>query len=110
MILETKDISKSFGNLQALLNVNLAVSEGQIFGIAGPNGAGKSTLFNVIAGVYPPSSGKVIFDDNDITKYGPHRICKLGLARTFQVPKTFPTLSVLDNIRVGATFGHLKKD
>jgi branched-chain amino acid transport system ATP-binding protein len=110
MILETKGISKSFGNLQALLDVDLVVDEGQIFGIAGPNGAGKSTLFNVIAGVYPPTSGKVLFKKQDVTKLGPHRICHLGLARTFQVPKTFSSLSVYDNLRVGATFGLRKKN
>ena len=109
MILETKGISKSFGNLKALLDVDLVVDEGQIFGIAGPNGAGKSTLFNVIAGVYPPTSGKVLFKKQDVTKLGPHRICHLGLTRTFQVPKTFSSLSVYDNVRVGATFGHRKK-
>ena len=105
MILETKGISKVFGKLQALLDVNLQVAQGEIFGIAGPNGAGKSTLFNVIAGTFPPTAGKVIFDGRDVTALKSHQICRIGLARTFQVPQTFPSLSVYDNIRVGVTFG-----
>jgi branched-chain amino acid transport system ATP-binding protein len=105
MILETKKISKHFGNLKALTNVDLAVEEGEIFGIAGPNGAGKSTLFNVIAGHYPASEGRIFFDGKDTTNFGSHRMCYRGLARTFQVPITFKTLSVYDNVRVGATFG-----
>jgi branched-chain amino acid transport system ATP-binding protein len=105
MILETKGLSKSFGSLAALVEVDLSIEEGMVFGIAGPNGAGKSTLFNVIAGVYPPSAGQIVFEDEDITRLGPHQTCRRGLARTFQIPKTFPSLSVYDNVRVGATFG-----
>lgn len=105
MILETKGVSKSFGNLAALVDVDLSIEEGMMFGIAGPNGAGKSTLFNVIAGVYPPSAGKILFDGEEITRLKAYQICRRGLARTFQIPKTFPSLSVRDNVRVGATFG-----
>ena len=105
MILRTEDVSKAFGKLQALLNVNLEVSEGEIYGIAGPNGAGKSTLFNVVAGALPPTSGRIYFNGRDITRLKSSQICRLGLARTFQVPRTFATLSVYDNIRVGSTFG-----
>ncbi|MEW5724184.1 MAG: ABC transporter ATP-binding protein [Thermodesulfobacteriota bacterium] len=105
MILETKGVSKVFGKIQALMNVDLSVEPGEVFGIAGPNGAGKSTLFNVIAGTFPPTGGTIIFDGRDITRLKAHRVCHLGLARTFQVPRTFPTLSVYDNVRVGATFG-----
>lgn len=85
--------------------MNMMVEEGEIFAVAGPNGAGKSTLFNTISGTYPPSTGQVLFDGKDITKLNAHRICRLGLARTFQIPQTFQTLSVYDNVRVGATFG-----
>jgi branched-chain amino acid transport system ATP-binding protein len=105
MILTTQGVSKSFGKLQALLRVDLQVAEGEVFGIAGPNGAGKSTLFNVIAGTFPPTEGRISLNGRDITRLKSHRICRLGLARTFQVPQTFATLSVFDNIRVGATFG-----
>jgi len=105
MILKTKGVSKVFGKLQALQDVDLTVEQGEIFGIAGPNGAGKSTLFNVIAGTFPPTDGRIFFNSQDITALKAHRICRMGLARTFQVPRTFPSLSVYDNIRVGVTFG-----
>ena len=105
MILETRKVSKSFGSIEALVDVDLTINKGEIFGIAGPNGAGKSTLFNVVSGSFPPSTGQIVFDGKDITKLKAHRICHLGLARTFQIPRTFPTLSVYDNVRVGATFG-----
>jgi branched-chain amino acid transport system ATP-binding protein len=108
IILETQKISKSFGNLHALQNVDLAIEQKEIFGIVGPNGAGKSTLFNVIAGYYPPSSGKILFNGHDTTHLGAHKVCHLGLARTFQVPVTFKTLSVYENIQVGATFNNMK--
>ena len=109
MILKIEDVSKVFGSLKALQNVDLEVEKGEVFGIAGPNGAGKSTLFNVIAGTFPPTNGKILFNDHDITSLKAHRICGLGLARTFQVPQTFPSLTVYDNIRVGITFGAGKK-
>lgn len=105
MILQAESVSKSFGKLQALDGVDFQVAAGEIFGIAGPNGAGKSTLFNVIAGAFPPSAGRLQFDGRDITRLKSHQICRLGLSRTFQVPQTFATLSVYDNVRVGATFG-----
>ncbi|MCX8062199.1 MAG: ABC transporter ATP-binding protein [Anaerolineales bacterium] len=101
----TQDISKSFGKLVALSNVSFEVEEGEIFGIAGPNGAGKSTLFNVITGIYPPTSGKIFFEGREITNSKPDHICHLGIARTFQIPTAFHTLSVYDNLRVGAIFG-----
>lgn len=109
MILKTDGVSKVFGSLKALQSVDLEVKQGKIFGIAGPNGAGKSTLFNVIAGAFPPTNGKIVFNDHDITSLKAHRISRLGLARTFQVPQTFPSLTVYDNIRVGITFGAGKK-
>ena len=105
MILETRKLSKTFGNIEALIDVDMGVDKGEIFGIAGPNGAGKSTLFNIVSGTFPPSAGQIIFSDEDITKLKAHQICHRGLARTFQIPQTFPTLSVYDNVRVGATFG-----
>lgn len=110
MILETRELSKNFGKLAALVDASFQVEEGEIFGIAGPNGAGKSTLFNVIAGVYPPSSGQIFFEGQDITGLSPHQICHRGIARTFQIPTTFHSMSVYDNIQVGATFGGRRKD
>lgn len=105
MILDVENVSKTFGRLQALDGATFSVEAGEIFGIAGPNGAGKSTLFNVIAGTFPPSAGRIRFKGRDITKLKAHRVCHRGLARTFQIPQTFQTLTVRDNIRVGATFG-----
>lgn len=107
---ETKNISKSFGKLAALSDVSFIVEKGEIFGIAGPNGAGKTTLFNVISAFYRPTLGHVFFEGKDVTGHKPHEICHLGIARTFQIPTTFHTLSVYDNIRVGATFGSGKQE
>lgn len=104
-ILETQRLSKHFGNLAALDGVDFEVDEGEVFGIAGPNGAGKSTLFNVITGTYPPTSGKVFFQGKDISGKPPYAICSLGIGRTFQVPQTFHSMSVLDNLRIGGIFG-----
>ena len=105
MILQTVQLSKTFDGLTALSDVNLIVEKEEIFGIAGPNGAGKSTLFNVIAGTFPPSAGEIFFDGWDITQLKAHQICHLGLGRSFQIPQTFPTMTVYDNLRVGAVFG-----
>ncbi|MDW8226760.1 MAG: ABC transporter ATP-binding protein [Anaerolineales bacterium] len=102
---EARHISKNFGKLAALVDVSFEVERGEIFGIAGPNGAGKTTLFNVISAIYPPSSGQVFFEGRNITGLKPHQISRLGIARTFQIPTTFHTLSVYDNLRVGALFG-----
>jgi branched-chain amino acid transport system ATP-binding protein len=104
-MLETQGISKSFGKIVALTDVSFSVEQGEIFGIAGPNGAGKSTLFNVITGIYPPTTGKVLFQGLDITRLRPHQICSRGIGRTYQIPAAFHTMSVYDNIRIGATFG-----
>jgi len=109
-MLRIESLSKQFGKLAALSEVSFRVEEGEIFGIAGPNGAGKSTLFNVIAGLYRPSSGRIVFEDHDITALNPHTVCHRGIARTFQIPATFHTLTVYDNIRVGATFGAGRND
>lgn len=105
MILQTVGLTKRFEGLTALSNVDLTVEKGEIFGVAGPNGAGKSTLFNVIAGTFPPSSGEIFFAGRNVTRLKSHQICHLGLGRSFQIPLTFPTLSVRDNLRVGAIFG-----
>lgn len=83
----------------------MQLGTGEILGIAGPNGAGKSTLFNVIAGYFPPNQGQILFQGRDITALGSHSVCHQGIARTFQVPSVFSSLSVQDNVRVGATFG-----
>jgi len=103
--LEISNITKRFGGLVALDDVSLRVMDKEIVGLIGPNGAGKTTLFNVITGVFPPDSGRVLLDGKNIVGLRPHKTCKLGVARTFQLVKTFANLSVLQNVMVGAFFG-----
>jgi branched-chain amino acid transport system ATP-binding protein len=94
-----------FGLLAAVDSLDFEVEEGEVFGIAGPNGAGKTTLFNVIAGVYRPT-GAVFFENKNITNLRADEVCRRGIARTFQIPQLFHTLSIRDNVRVGAHFGN----
>jgi branched-chain amino acid transport system ATP-binding protein len=109
MILQVKGVSKRFGGLQALLGVSFDLPEGQILGLIGPNGAGKTTLFNAINGVYPPEEGRVIFRGRDITGWQPYDVARLGLARTHQIVRPLNELTVLENVMVGACFGHERK-
>jgi branched-chain amino acid transport system ATP-binding protein len=104
-LLEIEDLTRRFGGLVALNHVSLMVEQGRIHGIIGPNGAGKTTLFNIIAGAFPPSSGRLKLEGEDITDMAPERRCGRGVARTFQVPRPFAGLSVLDNVAVGALSG-----
>jgi len=106
-ILECNKIVKKFGGLIALDDVSFSVQNGEILGLIGPNGAGKTTLFNVIAGLYKPTSGEIKFKGEVISKYPPHKICKKGIARTFQVPQPFRGLTVLENVMVGSFFGKM---
>ena len=105
-MLELYDISKYFGGLTALKEVSLKVEEGEFLGLIGPNGSGKTTLFNVISGVLKPSSGRVNFMGKDITGFYPDKICHLGIARTFQVPRPLKVLSVVENVLLGVLFGN----
>ena len=104
-ILRLEKVTKRFGGLVAVDNVSFEVYQGEILGLIGPNGAGKTTLFNCITGVYRPDSGKIIFKGIDITGWPPHRVTKIGIARTFQVVKPFNELTVKENVMVGALFG-----
>ncbi len=104
-ILEIENLSKCFGGLTALNQVNARFEEREIVGIIGPNGAGKTTFINVISGVYPPNSGRIIFDGRDITKLPAHTRCRLGIGRTFQVIHPLQDLNLLQNIMVGSLFG-----
>lgn len=101
-MLEVRNISKSFGGLKALDDVTLSVGEGEIVALIGPNGAGKTTLFSVVAGFAEADEGTVIFHGTNITDEPAHRICRLGLARTFQLTQPFAALTVRENIAVGA--------
>lgn len=105
ILLEGQKVCKNFGGLAALEMLDFEVREGEILGLIGPNGAGKTTLFRCITGVYPPSSGRIVFKGKEINKLMPHHICTLGITNTHQVVKPFPEMTVLDNVRVGAFFG-----
>jgi len=100
-ILEVKQLSKYFGGLAAVSELDLSVVDSEILGLIGPNGAGKTTLFNVISGFFPPTSGKVTFDSRDITGLKAHQIAHLGISRTFQASTLFMKISVLDNVFTG---------
>lgn len=101
-MLEIRGLSKDFGGLRAIDSLDLHIGKGEILGLIGPNGAGKSTAFNCVAGVYVPSEGEVLFDGLRINGFKPWTLCKMGLARTFQIVKPFATQSVLFNVMVGA--------
>jgi branched-chain amino acid transport system ATP-binding protein len=105
LLLQLEHVTKSFNGLRAVNHVSVHVDEGEIVGLIGPNGAGKTTLFNLITGVYPPSEGQILFDGNDITSISPHRRCWMGIARTFQLVRPFPHLTVLDNVSIGRIYG-----
>jgi branched-chain amino acid transport system ATP-binding protein len=98
-------VTKRFGGLVALNNVDFYVDKGEIAGLIGPNGAGKTTLFNVISGTFPPTKGTIEFEGKSILGLGPHKICKLGITRTFQTPKPFPNMTVYENVLAAACFG-----
>lgn len=104
-ILAVEGIRKSFGGLKVLSDVSLEAHRGETLGLIGPNGAGKTTLFNIIAGALPPSGGRVSLQGRDITRLKPHARCRLGIARTFQIPQPFINLSVLENVDVALEFG-----
>ena len=98
-LLQIEDLSKNFKGLRAIFNYHLNLHQGEILGVIGPNGAGKSTLFNLITGYIPPSSGKICFRGQDITKYPPEKIAKLGIGRTFQSVRLFSNMTLMDNVR-----------
>ncbi len=104
-ILEGKRVTRSFGGLVAVSDVNFDVERGEIVGLIGPNGAGKTTLFNLISAALRTQQGVITFKGTKITGMKPYQICKLGIARTFQSVKIFPNISVMGNIMLGALFG-----
>lgn len=100
MILTVRQLSKRFGGIRALDRIDLGLEPGEMVGLIGPNGSGKTTLFNVVTGIYPPDRGQVLLEGTDISGNPPHRISRLGIARTFQNIRLFRNLSVQDNVRV----------
>ncbi len=100
-LLRSDNICMYFGGVKAVDHVNLEVEPRQILGIIGPNGSGKTTFFNVLTGIYKPTSGKFTFDDNDITNQPPHRIATAGIARTFQNIRVFKNISAIENVLIG---------
>jgi branched-chain amino acid transport system ATP-binding protein len=104
-LLETKGLSKTFGGLKAVQNIDLRINANRIVSVIGPNGAGKTTFFNCLSGIYRPDGGFILLDGHDITGRAPHQVCKRGVARTFQNIRLFPEMSVLENVLV-AQFQH----
>ena len=100
-VLECKQVERRFGGLLALSGVDLAIRRGEIFGLVGPNGSGKTTLINAITGFFPPQRGRILLNGRDITGLAPHKVARLGVARTFQNLALFNGMTVLDNILLG---------
>ncbi len=103
-LLSLHDVTRTFGGLRAVDGVSFALQPGEILGLIGPNGAGKTTLINLITGVHPPTSGKVMFEGQNITRLKAFRIARLGIARTFQIVQPFPKMTVLENVAAGSLF------
>jgi branched-chain amino acid transport system ATP-binding protein len=101
-LLEVRHVSRSFRTTLAVNDVSFAVEPGELLGLIGPNGAGKSTLFNLIAGVLPPSSGQILFEGKSVTGWKAHDMARIGVARTFQIPKPYRQLSVIENVMLSA--------
>jgi branched-chain amino acid transport system ATP-binding protein len=104
-MLEGEKVSKYFGGLAAVSQVDFHVDKGEVFGLIGPNGAGKTTLFNLISGAFTPKSGVIKFKSKKISGLSPHKICRMGMARTFQEVRIFPNLPAIQNVSLGAMFG-----
>ncbi len=101
MLLELNEVSKSFGGVAALTGVSFGVKQGEVFGVIGPNGAGKTTLFNLITGVFPASSGEIVFDGMSVVGIKPHRTVEMGIARTFQNIRLFGNMTALETVLTG---------
>lgn len=104
-MLEILEVDKFFGHFQALKKISLRVEEGEFRGLIGPNGSGKTTIFNVISGVYQASAGRVHFLEQDITHLTPDKICHAGITRSFQIPRPFKDMTVVENVMLGSLFG-----
>jgi branched-chain amino acid transport system ATP-binding protein len=104
-MLDITGVSKNFGGLAAVSDVSFSVGEGEVVGLIGPNGAGKTTLLNLICGIYKPDDGSISFDGTDITGLASHKICKLGISRTYQIPQPFESMTALSGVLVGVLNG-----
>jgi branched-chain amino acid transport system permease protein len=105
-----RGVTKAFSGVQALAGVDIEVRGGEILGLVGPNGSGKSTLINVVSGHYPADGGSVVFEGRELLGVPPHRIARAGIARTYQIPRPFAHLSVLDNVALPPMFGQVVMD
>lgn len=105
MILKAENLSKAFGSVQAVASVTVEVRRGEILGVLGPNGSGKTTLFNLLTGVHMADSGSVLFNGRDITHEKPYRRSRFGIGRTYQIPRPFGNMTVLENLMAAAAFG-----
>ena len=104
-MLSVSGLTKRFGGFTAVKDVSFEVEQGEILGLIGPNGSGKSTTFNCIAGLYPPTAGSIVFEGEEIGGLSPNRICHRGIGRTFQIPRPFRNLSLVENVALSAFFG-----
>ncbi|MFH1243243.1 MAG: ABC transporter ATP-binding protein [Pseudomonadota bacterium] len=107
MFLKIEKLTKSFGGLMAINDLDLSVHEGEILGLIGPNGSGKTTLFSLITGFLKPDSGAIYFREREITGLKPHRICERGIVRTFQLVRPFTKMTALENVMVGRVYGRI---
>jgi branched-chain amino acid transport system permease protein len=110
VLLEVRGVTKAFAGVQALAHVDMQVRRGEILGLVGPNGSGKSTMINVVSGHFRPTSGRILFAGQDIAGLEAHRIARIGIARTYQIPRPFAHLTVLENVALPAMFGHAALD
>jgi branched-chain amino acid transport system ATP-binding protein len=104
-ILSIQNLTKTFGNLTAVDDLSFDVQKGEILGMMGPNGAGKTTVFNLITGVYRTDGGKIVYEGTDVTHYSAAHRCRLGIGRTYQIPRPFENMTVFENLLVGAEYG-----
>ena len=109
-LFEFDNVTKSFGGLRAVREVSFSLGPQEIVGLIGPNGAGKTTVFNLVTGMMKPDSGKIMFDRQEITRLAPYQICRRGIARTFQLVRTFNRLTALENVMAGRAYGSMPAD
>ena len=107
IVLETSKLTKKFGGLTAVNEVSMTLYQGDVLGLIGPNGAGKTTFINAIAGLNPPTSGRVKMMGQDTTGLTPEKMCRLGLSRTFQIPSPFPKMTAIESVITAAIFGNI---